>query len=40
MSVDPSDDCTMWYANEYLKKTGSYTNWGTQIVGFKFNGCN
>ena len=40
MSVDPSDDCTMWYANEYLKSTGSYTNWGTQIVGFKFNGCN
>ncbi|TAM80127.1 MAG: hypothetical protein EPN47_16685 [Acidobacteria bacterium] len=40
MSVDPSDDCTMWYANEYLKKTGSYTNWGTFIVGFRFNSCN
>jgi hypothetical protein len=38
MSVDPSDDCTMWYANEYLKSTGSYTNWGTWIVGFKFTG--
>jgi len=39
MSVDPSDDCTMWYANEYLKANGSYTNWGTYIVSFKFNGC-
>jgi len=40
MSVDPSDDCTMWYANEYLKRSGSYTNWGTYIASFKFNGCN
>ena len=40
MSVDPSDDCTMWYANEYLKSTGSYTNWGTWITSLKFNGCN
>src|SRR5579875_2544476 len=39
MSVDPSDDCTMWYANEYLKTSGSYTNWGTYITSFKFNGC-
>ncbi len=40
MSIDPADDCTMWYANEYLKRSGSYTNWGTYIVGFKFTGCN
>jgi hypothetical protein len=40
MSVDPADDCTMWYANEYLKRSGSYTNWGTYIVGFRFTGCN
>lgn len=40
MSVDPSDDCTFWYANEYLKSTGSFTNWGTYIVSFKFNNCN
>jgi hypothetical protein len=39
MSVDPADDCTMWYANEYLKSNGSYTNWGTYIVEFKFSGC-
>ncbi len=40
MSVDPSNDCTFWYANEYLKSTGSYTNWGTYILSFKFTGCN
>jgi hypothetical protein len=40
MSVDPSNDCTMWYANEYLKSNGSYTNWGTRIINFKFPGCN
>lgn len=39
MSVDPTNDCTMWYANEYLKSMGSYTNWGTYIKSFKFNGC-
>ncbi|HVB35053.1 MAG TPA: hypothetical protein VNJ52_11870 [Patescibacteria group bacterium] len=38
-SVDPSNDCTFWYANEYLKSTGSYTNWGTYIVNFQFTGC-
>jgi hypothetical protein len=40
VSVDPADDCTFWYANEYLKSSGSYTNWGTYIVGFKFGACN
>jgi hypothetical protein len=40
MSVDPTDDCTMWYANEYLKSNGSYTNWGTRIINFKFPVCN
>ena len=39
MSVDPSDDCTMYYANEYLKSNGSYTNWGTRITSFRFNNC-
>lgn len=27
MSVDPVDDCTFWYTNEYLKSSGSF-NWG------------
>jgi hypothetical protein len=26
MSVDPSDDCTLWYTNEYYATTGS-VNW-------------
>jgi hypothetical protein len=39
ISVDPSNDCTFWYVNEYLAYTGSYSNWGTHIVGFSFPGC-
>jgi len=23
MTIDPSDDCTAWYTNEYLKTDGS-----------------
>ena len=28
MTVDPTDDCTFWYTNEYLASTGF--NWGTR----------
>ena len=35
ISVDPSDDCTFWYVNEFLQTTGSYTNWATRIASFK-----
>ena len=35
MSVDPVDDCTFWYTNEYTP-TGS---WATQIAAFKFDSC-
>jgi hypothetical protein len=38
MSIDPSDDCTFWYANQYLSATGSF-NWSTRIGSFKFAGC-
>lgn len=38
MSVDPVDDCTFWYTNEYLKTSGSF-NWSTTIASFKFPGC-
>ena len=38
MAVDPVDDCTFWYTNEYLKTTGSF-NWSTRIGTFKFPGC-
>ena len=38
MSVDPTDDCTMWYSNEYLSTTGSF-NWSTRLFSFKFPSC-
>ncbi|MGB2874978.1 MAG: hypothetical protein WBB76_05810 [Gaiellaceae bacterium] len=38
ISVDPSDDCTFWYTNEYLRSNGSF-NWHTRIGSFKFAGC-
>lgn len=36
--VDPSDDCTFWYTNEYLKASGSF-NWSTWIGSFRFPSC-
>jgi hypothetical protein len=39
MSVDPVDDCTFWYTNEYQKANGSF-NWSTRIASFKFPSCN
>lgn len=38
MSVDPVDDCTFWYTNQYLKSSGTF-NWSTRIASFKFPGC-
>ena len=38
MSIDPSDDCTFWYAQEYYKTNGE--NWITHLHSFKFNNCN
>ena len=38
MSVDPVDDCTFWYTNEYLKASGTF-NWSTRTASFKFPGC-
>lgn len=37
MSIDPADDCTFWYVQEYYKSNG--TNWQTRISSFKFNNC-
>ena len=39
MQIDPSDDCTFWYTNEYFVTTSS-ADWATRIIGFKFNNCN
>ena len=38
ISVDPVDDCTFWYTNEYEKATGAF-NWSTRIASFKFPSC-
>ncbi len=38
MQVDPSDDCTFWYTNEYIPSNGSF-NWKTRIGSFKFSSC-
>ncbi len=38
MSVDPVDDCTFWYTNEYLQTSGTF-NWSTRIATFKFPSC-
>ena len=39
MSVDPVDDCTFWYTQEYIQTTGTAL-WRTRIASFKFPGCN
>ena len=41
MSVDPADDCTFWYTNEYYSSAtnGSTGNWQTRIGSFKFPSC-
>ena len=38
MTVDPVDDCTFYYTNEYYQTTGSF-NWRTRIGYFKFAEC-
>ncbi|HEX9268839.1 MAG TPA: hypothetical protein VF998_03245, partial [Candidatus Limnocylindria bacterium] len=38
MTVDPVDDCTFWYTNEYLETTGVF-NWSTRIQSFKLGTC-
>jgi len=38
MSIDPVDDCTFWYTQEYYLTTGTF-NWRTRIGNFKFPSC-
>ena len=38
MTVDPVDDCTFWYTQEYIMTNGA-CNWNTRIANFKFPGC-
>jgi hypothetical protein len=37
LSIDPVDDCTFWYTNEYMKTTG--VSWETRITSLKFASC-
>jgi len=38
MNVDPVDDCTFWYVNEYVPVTSS-VGWRLRIGAFKFDEC-
>lgn len=38
MTVDPQDDCTFWYTQEYYISSGSF-NWATRVAAFKFDDC-
>ncbi|MSR65360.1 MAG: hypothetical protein EXS18_06225 [Verrucomicrobiae bacterium] len=38
MAVDPVDDCSFWYTQEYYGST-SESSWQTRIGKFKFAGC-
>jgi hypothetical protein len=43
MNIDPVDDCTFWYVNEYYSAAGMATSlagWQTRIASFKLPGCN
>ena len=42
LNVDPVDDCTFWYVNEYYTAAGqasSTVGWQTHIASFKLPGC-
>lgn len=38
MSIDPADECTFWYSQEYYATTSS-GGWSTRIGSFIFPGC-
>ena len=38
MRIDPSDDCTFWYTQEY-QATSESADWNTRIGSFKFPSC-
>ncbi|MFQ3250466.1 MAG: hypothetical protein ACI9O6_002304 [Glaciecola sp.] len=40
LSIDPTDDCTMWYTTEYYKAENDDTRgWSTYIGSVKFDDC-
>ena len=36
-AIDPSDDCTLWYVGDYLRKDA--TNYSTRVGAFQMPGC-
>src|SRR5262249_39269534 len=38
LAVDPTDDCTFWYTNEYYSVT-SLQSWKTRVGTFRFPSC-
>lgn len=38
LSVDPTDDCTMWFTAEYMPASGDF-KWATHINSFKLGTC-
>jgi uncharacterized repeat protein (TIGR01451 family) len=39
MMLDPTDDCTFWYTQEYIQTTGN-APWQTRVASFRFPTCN
>jgi hypothetical protein len=39
MVVDPGDDCTFWYINQYIPKTGGSVTFHTRVASLKFPTC-
>jgi len=38
MNVDPIDDCTFWYVNQYVPTT-SFNDWRLRVGAFRFDEC-
>jgi hypothetical protein len=38
LTIDPTDDCTFWFTQEYQKQNGGF-DWSTAIGTFSFPGC-
>jgi len=38
MAVDPVDDCTFWYTNQYIGASGTF-NWHTRVGSFRYASC-
>lgn len=38
LSIDPVDDCTMWYTTEYLDQSGDFI-WSTRFNHFRLGSC-